>query len=108
MPRRASGSGLVGPAGELHVTAASAQLEVPDRAVAVAATLTTSRSTAPSHLAVYPSGTARPLASNADTRLGADVASSVLTPSAPGFTVYNDRGTVLALVDVTGYFVPGP
>ena len=57
---------------------------------------------------MYPTGTTRPLASNANTRLGADVATAAFVAYGPGFTLYNNAGTVLALVDVQGYFKTPP
>lgn len=102
--QRAVGSGAMGPQSEVNFTPASAQVPVPDDAVAIALNLTTAGATAPSYLTVYPGGTTRPLASNANARVGADVAASTLSRVGSGFTVYNDSGSLLALVDVQGYF----
>ncbi|WP_258725670.1 hypothetical protein [Cellulomonas sp. NS3] len=102
--QRAVGSGWMGPQDERNFTPASAQVPVPDDAVAIALNLTTAGATAPSYLTVYPGGTARPLASNANARVGADVAAGTFTRVGSGFTVYNDSGSLLALVDVQGYF----
>ncbi|HEY3549346.1 MAG TPA: hypothetical protein VGK17_25025 [Propionicimonas sp.] len=105
-PERAVGSGLQGP-GETRVfTPESAELTaVPDTAVALALNITTSGPTVPSYLTTYQSGTQRPLASNANSQPGADIAAATFTAVDPGFSVYNNRGTARVLVDVWGYFV---
>lgn len=103
-PRRAVGSGVLEPGASRAFTAGTAQLAVPDAAVAVAMNLTTAGATQPSFLTVYPTGTERPWASNANARPGSDTATAAFARLGPGFTVYNDRGSVLTLVDVFGYF----
>ncbi len=107
--RRADGSGPAGPGSTLRFSVQDVGATVRDDAVAMALTLTTTRARTPSFLTVHPTGQARPWASNANARPGADVATGVLTALGPGFSVYNDRGPLVALVDVSGYFaVNGP
>lgn len=104
--RRADGIGYLDAGESTSITARGAGLAVPDEAVAVALNLTTVGATTPTFLTVHPSDTARPWASNANARVGADTATAVLSRLGGGFTVYNDSGTVLPLVDVSGYFAP--
>jgi hypothetical protein len=105
--KRAAGSGLMGAAESRTFTPASAKVAVPSTATAVALNLTTAGATRPTYLTVHPSGSPRPLASSTNARVGADVATAVMTRVNPGFTVYNNSGSVRALVDVNGYFAPG-
>ncbi|HEY3437427.1 MAG TPA: hypothetical protein VGK35_07040 [Actinotalea sp.] len=102
--QRALGSGSIGQGGERAFTMVGAGVSVPEDADAVALNLTTTHPTASSYLTLYPTGTTRPLASNANTRLGADVATAAFVRLAPGFTLFNNAGTVDALIDVEGYF----
>ncbi|WP_315098318.1 hypothetical protein [uncultured Cellulomonas sp.] len=104
--RRAVGSRTVDTGRVLEFTADSAQVEVRDDAVAMSLNLTTASASKLSYLTVYPTGTTRPFASNANARPGADIATGVLTRLGAGaaFSVYNNSGDVLALVDVSGYF----
>lgn len=104
--QRAVGSGSIGAGAERAFTMAGAGVSVPENAAAVAVNLTTTHPTANSYLTLYPTGTRRPLASNANTRLGADVATAALVRLGPGFTLYNNAGSVRALIDVQGYFQP--
>jgi murein DD-endopeptidase MepM/ murein hydrolase activator NlpD len=58
-----------------------------------------------SFLTVYPTGTARPLASNLNTRANEDVANLVIAEIGVGGAVdiYNDAGSTDVVVDVVGY-----
>ncbi|GCE75029.1 hypothetical protein [Cellulomonas biazotea] len=103
-PRRSSGSGALPGGVSAHFDAAGLGGDVRDDAVAMAVNLTTAGAQVPSYLTVHPTGASRPLASNANARPGADVATGVLTGLDQGFSVYNDRGTLLALVDAYGWF----
>lgn len=105
---RAEQSGLIGPASEVDFTADRSLLAVPDDATAVALNLTTASPSHSTYLTAYPTGTVRPLASSTNARVGADVATAAITRTGPGFTVYNNAGSVLTLVDVQGYFAAPP
>ncbi|KQR08569.1 hypothetical protein ASF78_20215 [Cellulomonas sp. Leaf334] len=105
-PQRAVGSGKVDTGSVLAFTAQSAGVEMRDDAVALSLNLTTASASKLSYLTVYPTGTTRPFASNANARPGSDIATGVITRLGPGpaFSVYNNSGDVLALVDVSGYY----
>ncbi|WP_258725671.1 hypothetical protein [Cellulomonas sp. NS3] len=103
---RASGSGRMS-AGEVRTfPPTGGGFALPRSAVAVSLNLTTSAPTVSGYLTAYPSRTARPLASNANSRAGADIAAAVVVGVDPGFSVYNDAGSADVLVDVQGYFTP--
>ncbi|MDT0164148.1 hypothetical protein Q9R32_01090 [Actinotalea sp. AC32] len=104
--QRAIGSGSIGHAEKRTFTSASSGLDLPAEVSAVALNLTTSRPSRPTYLTVYPAGTPRPATSSTNARLGADVATAAVTGVSDGWTVYNNQGTVRALVDVVGYFAP--
>ncbi|WP_298461828.1 hypothetical protein [uncultured Cellulomonas sp.] len=105
---RAGQSGSIGAGGEVAFTPAQSGLTVPADATAVALNLTTASPTRSTYLTAYPTGSARPLASSTNARVGADVATAAITRLGPGFTVYNDAGSVRTLVDVQGYFADAP
>jgi murein DD-endopeptidase MepM/ murein hydrolase activator NlpD len=62
-----------------------------------------------SFLTVYPSGAARPLASNLNMRAGEDVANLVIAKIGAGgrVDIYNDGGSTDVVVDVVGYLSSG-
>jgi hypothetical protein len=68
--------------------------------------VTTTDTTAPSYLSVYPTGESLPLASNLNWVEGMTVANRVIVPlGANGqITVYNASGSTDVVVDVSGYF----
>ncbi|WP_258725669.1 hypothetical protein [Cellulomonas sp. NS3] len=102
--RRANGTRYLGARDAQAYTAQGADYAVPDDASAIALNLTTTMATAPSFLTVHPTDTPRPWASNTNARVGADTATAVISRLGQGFTVYNDTGNVLPIVDVSGYF----
>ena len=73
---------------------------------AVALNVTTTNSTEPSFVTVYPSEASRPNASNLNTEPGTDVANSVIVKLGADGAVrlFNNRGTVDLVADVVGYF----
>jgi hypothetical protein len=82
---------------------------VPSGAEAALVNLTAVGATASSYLTVFPTGTARPLASNLNTRAGADVANLVVAKIGTNgaIDVYNEAGSVDVVVDVVGYLRSG-
>lgn len=103
-PRRADGSGPLGAGATTGFDSDDVPADVRPDATAMAINLTTAGTAVPSYLTVHPTGSARPLASSANARPGADVATGALTGLGPGFSVYNNRGSLQALVDVYGWF----
>jgi hypothetical protein len=91
---------------------------LPTNSRAVVANVTATDTTADSYLTVWPSNQPRPNASNLNWRAGQTVPNLVVSPIAPQsapaeqgpghIAVYNFVGQVHVLVDVVGYFVPGP
>jgi hypothetical protein len=56
---------------------------------------------------VYPTGVARPLASNLNVRAGQSVPNLVVTPTEDGrVTLYSNAGTVHLVADVQGWYAP--
>ncbi|GCE75026.1 hypothetical protein [Cellulomonas biazotea] len=104
VPRRADGSGLLGAGATTGFDGDAIPAVVRADATAMAVNLTTAGTAVPSYLTVHPTGGVRPFTSSANARPGADVATGVLTGLGPGFSVYNDRGDLQALVDVYGWF----
>ena len=84
--------------------------EVPSGATAVVANVTVTNPTATSYLTAYPAGTTRPVASNLNFAAGQTVPNLVTVPlSASGvLDLFNAAGSTDVIVDVTGYYGPGP
>jgi uncharacterized protein (DUF1501 family) len=100
-----SGTGL-GPGSELVVPVAG-RAGVPETGVrGVSLNVTVTRPTASGHLTVWPSGQARPLASNLNFRPGQTVPNHVVAKLGPdgAIRVYNSAGRVDVVVDLVGYF----
>lgn len=81
---------------------------VPTTAKAVSLNVTVINSTQPSWLAVWPSGTARPLVSMinfeaSDPALANGIIVGLST-NTQDLSVYNNFGTTHVIIDVTGYF----
>ena len=94
-------------AGEERAFAISSAAGLPGGAIAVAATVTATRSTAPStYLTLSSSGAARPTTSDLNVRQAQDQANMAVVGLGSGGSVrvYNNLGSVHVLVDVTGYF----
>ena len=81
---------------------------VPAGASGVIVNTTATQGTVPSYLTVYPSGAARPLASNLNFRAGQDIPNLVIVKVGSGgnVRVYNDKGQAHVVFDVVGYFAP--
>ena len=82
---------------------------VPTEAVAVVMTVTVVRPTAATHLTVWPTGAAMPVASSLNAAAGSVVANTVVSAVGSGgaVSIFNNAGAADVVVDVTGYFVPG-
>jgi PKD domain len=98
----------VGPGATLAVQVSGAAT-VPFDATAVVLNVTAVNATKPSYVTVYPSGSARPLASNVNVAAASPVANLVVVPIGAGGQVsfFNSAGTVNLVADVAGYFAPG-
>jgi IPT/TIG domain len=83
---------------------------VPSDATAVVINVTAVSGTASSLLAVYPTGTGRPTASNLNFTKGTVVPNLVTATlgQSGDVTIYNASGAVNVLADVEGYFEPDP
>jgi hypothetical protein len=81
--------------------------QVPARAMAVVLNVTAVDPTAPSHVTVHPTGTAKPTASNLNLHPGVTTPNLVTVKVGTGGAVqlYNDDGAVDLLADVAGYYV---
>jgi|GEM_PF-1676790 len=71
--------------------------------------VTATRTTAPGFLTVWPTGVARPTASNLNWKAGQTVPNRVIVPVGSGgkVTIYNSSGSTDVIVDVSGYFTTG-
>ncbi len=96
----------LGPQGTLTIQV-TGLAGVPQGAVAVAANVTVTDTTAPSYLTVFPGGT-RPTASNLNWMPGATVPNLTISALSSGgsITLYNDAGSADVVVDVLGYYTP--
>jgi hypothetical protein len=80
------------------------QAGVPASATAVLLNITTVNATAPSHLTIWPTGTARPLASSTNFVPGTTVPNAVTAKIGTGgkISIFNNIGAVDVLADVNG------
>ena len=107
------GGARLGPGQSLEVQVAGAGGVPPSGAQAAVLNVTATNTTATSFLTVYPSGEARPLASNLNVDAGETVANRVFAKlGANGrVTVFNSAGGTDVIVDVGGWYtdatVPG-
>lgn len=95
-------SGRPAPGGVVTVARPSG---VPDDAVGLAVTLTTTQARGAGYFTVFPAGTSRPLASalNTDAPGQTRAAGQIVKLGAEGFNVYSSNGDHV-IVDVTGYW----
>jgi hypothetical protein len=102
---RSNGSGL-GTGGTLNL--AIGGVSVPGNATSVIINVTVTRTTAPSFLTAYPTGTSRPTASNLNWLAGQTIANLVSVKLGSGGSVsfFNAAGHVDVIVDLQGYFAP--
>jgi hypothetical protein len=96
----------LGPGGHVDVQVTSAGGVPPTGAESVIMNVTVTRTTHSSILIAYPTGSARPLASNLNWLAGQTVPNRVSVPIGAGgkVTLYNAHGSVDVVVDVNGYF----
>ena len=94
-------------AGETTVLPVAGRGGVPGDATAVTLNVTSTGSTAPGFVTVYPCGSPRPEASNLNFAPGQTIANAVTSKVGTGgaVCVYNQSATQL-IVDVNGYFPP--
>ena len=83
---------------------------LPSNVRGVVINITTTRSTEPSFITVWPSGSDRPSTSNLNTEPGQDTPNLVIVDLSPDRTIdlYNAAGSVHLVADVTAYFSFGP
>ena len=92
----------------LPVVGTFGSVTMPPGATAVALNVTTTKTTAPSFLTVFPTGVSRPEISNLNWSAGDTVSNLVIVGVGAGGAVsfYNDAGTTDLVVDLEGYFAP--
>jgi len=103
-----SSGGAVGAGQSRSLTVAGLTPGAPAGATAVAVNVTVTSTTAASFLTAYPTGQARPLASNLNWTAGKTVANLVVVQVGNGgaVTFYNQFGSAHVVVDLEGYFAP--
>jgi hypothetical protein len=101
-----SNGGRLGPGGTYVLTLGG--ISVPANATAVVINLTATNTTAPSFFTVYPTGQARPLASNLNWTAGQTVPNlaEVGLGTNGQISIFNSDGLADAIVDLEGYFAP--
>lgn len=92
----------------LPVVGTFGSVTMPPGATAVALNVTTTKTTAPSFLTVFPTGVSRPEISNLNWSAGDTVSNLVIVGVGAGGAVsfYNESGTTDLVVDLEGYFAP--
>ncbi len=103
--------GFVGPlsSGQTHTFAVTGVASVPANASAVVMNVTVSATNASSFLTVYPTGAARPTASNLNWAAGDTIPNlvTVKVGTAGQVSVFNLSGNAHVIADIAGYYVPG-
>jgi PQQ-like domain len=101
-----SSGGPLGAGRSRNLTVAGVSPGAPAGATAAIINVTVTSTTAPSFLTVYPTGNARPLASNLNWAAGKTVANLVAVRLGAGgaVTLYNSSGSANVVVDLEGYF----
>jgi len=97
------------PAGATLDLQVTGQGGVPANATSVVLNVTAADSPGPdSYLTVYPTGTARPLASNLNFVAGQTIPNLVIAKIGAGgkVTIYNNLGSTVVVADVQGWFTP--
>ena len=100
------GGGQIGPAAVLNLAVLGRGGVPPSAVGAVVINVTAAAPTTNSYVTVYPSGVARPTASNLNFAAGQTIANMVIVPvgSDGKISLYNDAGHTHLLVDVLGWF----
>ncbi|MFF2045305.1 PKD domain-containing protein [Kitasatospora sp. NPDC058170] len=95
-------------AGETRAVKVAGVGGVPANATSVVLNLTSTETTADTHLKVFAGGAAKPVSSNLNPEPGKDKSNQVIVPVGPDGTVnvYNHNGTTHAILDVFGYYAP--
>ncbi len=104
------------PASPIHAVGAGATISlslagsVPVDATAASINLTVVNGTVGSYLTLFPTGTAKPLASSINWADGQAHANSTVVKlgTDESFDVFNNAGTVDVVIDLVGYYVPSP
>jgi uncharacterized protein (DUF1501 family) len=96
----------VGPNGEITVGMIG-QSGVPATARAVVLNVTATNATSDTYISSYPAGASRPNASSLNVGAGRTAANLVVAKLGAdgGVTLYNERGAIDLIADITGYFV---
>ncbi len=104
-----AGGGALGAGGEIDL-AVTGRAGIPASGVdAVVLNVTVVNPTQPGFVTVWPSGSARPLASNLNFVPGQTVANLVIAKVGAGkVAIYNSAGTTDVVADVVGWFSPSP
>jgi len=104
-----AGSGALTAGGELDLTVAG-RAGIPAVGVdSVILNVTAANPTQPGFITVWPSGTARPLASNLNFVPGQTVPNLVIVKVGDGkVAIYNSAGSADVIADVVGWFSPSP
>ena len=91
---------------ETRTVRATGGAGVPTWATAVAINVTATGATAPTFLTVWPTGIARPLASNLNLAAGETVPNLVVVPvgTLGNVSIYNNTGSTHVVVDVVGWY----
>jgi Tol biopolymer transport system component len=106
---QALGGGVVAAGGTVNLTV-TGRGGVPATGVsAVALNVTVDQPTAAAFVTVYPTGSARPTASNLNMTAGKTIANMVIVPVGTNgqVTLFNSAGTTHLIADVLGYFPTG-
>jgi Bacterial Ig-like domain (group 1) len=101
-----SAGGRLGPGRSLSLTVAGGSNGAPANASAVVMNVTVTKTTAASFLTVYPTGSAKPLASNLNWVRGQTIPNLVAVPvgDSDQVTFFNAAGSSDLVVDLEGYF----
>jgi Bacterial Ig-like domain (group 1) len=101
-----SAGGRLGPGRSLSLTVAGGSTGAPANASAVVINVTVTKTTAASFLTVYPTGSAKPLASNLNWVRGQTIPNLVVVPvgDSDQVTFFNAAGSTDLVIDLEGYF----
>ncbi|NUT48896.1 MAG: hypothetical protein HOV94_16555 [Saccharothrix sp.] len=99
-----------GPLGEGGTRVVDLTNRIPPSAAAAVLNLTGTTVTASTYVTAYPTGTARPVASNLNLAPGRDTANAAVVAlgEEARMTLYNNAGSANVVVDVAGFFATPP
>lgn len=97
-----------GPAVTRHLTVVGGATGVPTDATAVVINVTATAPSAASHVTIWPTGRAMPVASNLNFTMGQTVANLAVVAIGNGgrISIYNNSGTTHVVADIVGYYHP--